>query len=67
MTGEIFEIIGRTVKEIGKAGTRVNHLVYLKDYRYTPNSIDIWADGKTIYVLDFNTGDVRTLTSGQGA
>ena len=27
-----------------------------------PNSIDISKDGKTIYILDFNTGDVRTIS-----
>jgi len=27
-----------------------------------PNSIDISKDGKTLYILDFNTGDVRTVT-----
>ena len=27
-----------------------------------PNSIDISADGKTIYILDFNSGDVRTVS-----
>lgn len=30
-----------------------------------PNSIDISKDGKTLYILDFNTGDVRTLTLNQ--
>jgi sugar lactone lactonase YvrE len=27
-----------------------------------PNSIDISKDGKTAFILDFNTGDVRTIT-----
>lgn len=28
-----------------------------------PNSIDISADGKTVYVLDFDTGNVRTISA----
>ncbi len=102
-TGEIFEVTGGKVQQIGASGTRVNHIKYFKGYIYTPNpfnqeirrmdlfgnfnliagiksvlgsqdgaalqatfsrpnSIDISADGKTIYILDFNTGDVRTVT-----
>jgi sugar lactone lactonase YvrE len=29
-----------------------------------PNSVDISADGKTLYILDFNTGDVRAISLG---
>jgi outer membrane protein assembly factor BamB len=28
-----------------------------------PNSIDISADGKTVYILEFDTGHVRTITA----
>jgi sugar lactone lactonase YvrE len=102
-TGEIFEVTGGKVKQIGTSDTRVNHIKYFNGYIYTPNplnqeirrvdlsgnfqliagtksvtgsqdgealqatfnrpnSIDISADGKTIYILDFNTGDVRTVS-----
>ncbi|MES2581424.1 MAG: hypothetical protein V4627_01800 [Pseudomonadota bacterium] len=30
-----------------------------------PNSIDLSADGKTFYVLEFDTGNVRTITTGK--
>ncbi|WP_062067167.1 hypothetical protein [Cellvibrio sp. OA-2007] len=105
LTGEIFEITGGVVRQIGTAGTRVNHMRYLNGYIYMPNpfdnvvrrmdlngnieliagtlgvsgsangtatqatfsrpnSIDVGPDGKTLYVLDFNTGDVRRITIG---
>lgn len=105
-TGEIFEVTNGDVKQIGAAGTRVNHIKYAGGYIYMPNpldnvvrridlngnielvagakfgansldgprllatfarpnSIDISSDGKTLYILDFNTGDVRTITMGQ--
>lgn len=103
LTGEIFEITGGVVVQIGSAGTRVNHMRYSNGYIYMPNpfdhvvrrmdlngnvelvagtpsvsgsvngpaleatfsrpnSIDVSADGKTLYVLDFNTGDVRSIS-----
>lgn len=102
LTGEIFEITGGIVRQIGAAGTRVNHMKYSKGYIYMPNpfdhlvrrmdlngnfeliagiksqagsvngssqvatfarpnSVDISPDGKTLYILDFNTGDVRSI------
>lgn len=103
-TGEVFEVTGGKVQQIGTSGTRVNHIKYFNGYIYTPNplnqeirrldlfgnfqliagtqgvagsqdgaaaqatfnrpnSIDISPDGKTIYILDFNTGDVRTISN----
>jgi hypothetical protein len=103
LTGEIFEITGGIVRQIGAAGTRVNHMKYSKGYIYMPhpfdhlvrkmdlngnfeliagiksqagsvngssqvatfarpNSVDISPDGKTLYILDFNTGDVRSIS-----
>jgi sugar lactone lactonase YvrE len=102
LTGEIYEITGGIVRQIGAAGTRVNHMKYAKGYIYMPNpfdhlvrrmdlngnfeliagiksqagsvngssqvatfarpnSVDISPDGKTLYILDFNTGDVRSI------
>ncbi len=103
LTGEIFEITGGIVRQIGAAGTRVNHMKYANGYIYMPNpfdhlvrrmdlngnfeliagiksqagsvngssqvatfarpnSVDISPDGKTLYILDFNTGDVRSIS-----
>jgi hypothetical protein len=103
LTGEIFEITGGIVRQIGTAGTRVNHIKYFRGYIYMPNpfdhlvrrmdlngnfeliagikstsgsingssqvatfarpnSVDISSDGKTLYILDFNTGDVRSIS-----
>ncbi len=105
-TGEIFEVTGGQVKQIGAGGTRVNHIKYSNGYIYTPhpltqeivrldllgnfefiagiksvigtadgagatatfsrpNSIDISADGKTLFVLEFVTGNVRAISLGQ--
>lgn len=105
-TGELFEVTNGDVKQIGAAGTRINHMKYAGGYLYIPNpldnvvrrsdlkgnielvagakfgansvdgpsllatfsrpnSVDISADGKTLYILDFNTGDVRTISMGQ--
>lgn len=105
-TGEVYEVTNGEVKQIGAAGTRINHIKYAGGYIYMPNpldnvvrrmdlngnielvagakfgpnsvdgpsllatfsrpnSIDISADGKTLYILDFNTGDVRTISMGQ--
>lgn len=102
LTGEIFEITGGIVRQIGAAATRVNHMKYSKGYIYMPNpfdhlvrkmdlngnfeliagiksqassvngssqvatfarpnSVDLSPDGKTLYILDFNTGDVRSI------
>lgn len=106
LTGEVFEVTGGNIVQIGAAGTRVNHIKYADGFIYMPNpfdnvvrrmdlngnveliagtksvagsvdgpslqakfsrpnSIDISADGKTLYILDFNTGDVRTISMGE--